>query len=95
MPSSAKNWVRSRPAGSHQHERARSKRAPSVPAASRGPASRSRRAAAEPDAVGEAHRRVFGAHPPASTMVGVSALATPDYLVEIEADAVLPSTVRS
>lgn len=46
-------------------------------------------------AVGEAHRRVFGAHPPASTMVGVSALATPDYLVEIEADAVLPSTVRS
>ncbi|XBQ16249.1 MAG: RidA family protein [Oceanicaulis sp.] len=41
-------------------------------------------------AVGEAHRKVFGACPPASTMVGVSALAHPDFVVEIEADAVLP-----
>ncbi len=41
-------------------------------------------------AVGEAHRKVFAQHPPASTMVGVSALASPEYLVEIEADAVLP-----
>lgn len=45
-------------------------------------------------AVGAAHLRVFGNHPPASTMVGVSALASPDYLVEIEADAVLPEPVK-
>lgn len=45
-------------------------------------------------AVGNAHFHVFGAHPPASTMVGVSALADPDYLVEIEADAVLPDPVQ-
>lgn len=45
-------------------------------------------------AVGDAHFRVFGAHPPASTMVGVSALADPEYVVEIEADAVLPDPVR-
>ncbi|KAA5804486.1 RidA family protein [Alkalicaulis satelles] len=40
-------------------------------------------------AVGAAHRAVFAAHPPASTMVGVSALAAPDFIVEIEADAIL------
>lgn len=39
-------------------------------------------------AVGAAHRAVFAACPPASTMVGVSALAHPAYLVEIEADAI-------
>ena len=41
-------------------------------------------------AIGAAHRAVFGACPPASTLVGVSALAHPDYVVEIEADAILP-----
>jgi enamine deaminase RidA (YjgF/YER057c/UK114 family) len=30
-----------------------------------------------------------GAHPPASTLVGVTALASPDYLIEIEAIAVV------
>lgn len=39
-------------------------------------------------AVGAAHRAVFKACPPASSMIGVSALADPAYLVEIEADAV-------
>ena len=39
-------------------------------------------------AVGAAHRAVFGACPPASTMVGVSALAHRDFVVEIEVDAV-------
>ncbi|MGJ3231274.1 MAG: RidA family protein [Oceanicaulis sp.] len=39
-------------------------------------------------AVGAAHNAVFGACPPASSMVGVSALAHPDFIVEIEVDAV-------
>jgi len=38
--------------------------------------------------VGRAHREVFGAHPPAATMVEVQALIDPDMLVEIEVDAV-------
>lgn len=46
-------------------------------------------------AVGQAHRKVFSGHPPASTMVGVSALASPEYLVEIEADAVLPHPLET
>jgi isochorismate pyruvate lyase len=37
--------------------------------------------------IGEAHGEVFAAHPPATTMVEVSALIDPAYLVEIEADA--------
>jgi enamine deaminase RidA (YjgF/YER057c/UK114 family) len=41
-------------------------------------------------AVGEAHRKVFAEHPPASSMIGVAALAGPDFIVEIEADAVIP-----
>ena len=41
-------------------------------------------------AVGEAHRRAFGAHPPAATMVEVSALIAPGLLVEVELDAVVP-----
>lgn len=32
---------------------------------------------------------VFGDHAPASTLIGVAALASPDYLVEVEAVAVL------
>ena len=39
--------------------------------------------------VARAHREVFGANPPASTMVEVSRLARPEMLVEIEADAVI------
>jgi enamine deaminase RidA (YjgF/YER057c/UK114 family) len=34
--------------------------------------------------------RYFGAHLPASTLVGVALLASPDFKVEIEATAVLP-----
>ena len=37
--------------------------------------------------VARAHKEVFGDHPPASTLVQVSALVHPDMLVEIEADA--------
>ncbi len=33
---------------------------------------------------------ITGAHPPASTLVGVAALAREDFLVEVEAVAVLP-----
>ena len=39
---------------------------------------------------GRAHREVFGAHPPTTTMVEVRRLIHPDMLIEIEADAVLP-----
>jgi enamine deaminase RidA (YjgF/YER057c/UK114 family) len=38
--------------------------------------------------VGRAHREVFGATPPASTMVGVPRLIDPRLLVEVELDAV-------
>ena len=38
---------------------------------------------------GAAHREVFGAHPPATTMVEVKALIDPGFLIEIEADAVV------
>ena len=36
-----------------------------------------------------AHRDVFGDHPPATSMVQVSALIDPDMLIEIEADAIV------
>lgn len=39
--------------------------------------------------VGRAHCEVFSSHPPATTMVQVSALIDPRMLVEIEADAVI------
>jgi enamine deaminase RidA (YjgF/YER057c/UK114 family) len=35
------------------------------------------------------------AHPPASTLVGVTALVAPEYLIEIEAIAVVASAVES
>jgi len=37
----------------------------------------------------EARKEVFGDHEPASTMVQIGALAVPDYLIEIEAIAVV------
>lgn len=39
--------------------------------------------------IGRAHAEVFGASPPATSMVEVSRLIHPDMLVEIEADAVV------
>lgn len=39
--------------------------------------------------IGRAHAEVFGRYKPATTMVEVSRLITPEVLVEIEADAVL------
>lgn len=41
--------------------------------------------------VGRAHGEAFRHHPPASTMIVVAALIHPDMLVEIEADAVVPT----
>lgn len=43
------------------------------------------------EAVGRAHSEVFAQVKPATTMVEVSALIHPDYLVEIEATAILSS----
>jgi enamine deaminase RidA (YjgF/YER057c/UK114 family) len=40
-------------------------------------------------AVGIALREFFSENPPASTWIGVSALADPEFLIEIEATAVL------
>lgn len=41
------------------------------------------------DELARAHGEAFGAHPPASTLVEVKALALPEMLVEIEVTAVL------
>ena len=41
------------------------------------------------DAIGRAHAEVFGHVPPASTMIEVRSLISPDMVVEIEADAVV------
>jgi enamine deaminase RidA (YjgF/YER057c/UK114 family) len=40
--------------------------------------------------IGRAHGEAFAAHPPATTMVEVSALIAPEMLVEVEAEAWLP-----
>ncbi len=39
---------------------------------------------------GRAHAEVFGAHPPATSMVEVNALIDPQMLIEIELDAISP-----
>jgi enamine deaminase RidA (YjgF/YER057c/UK114 family) len=44
------------------------------------------------EAVGRAHGEVFAAARPASTMVVVAGLLDPRWLVEIEAEAVLPGS---
>jgi enamine deaminase RidA (YjgF/YER057c/UK114 family) len=41
-------------------------------------------------AVGEVHREFFGDVRPAATMVEVSRLIGPEYVVEVEAEAVVP-----
>ncbi|WP_133366608.1 RidA family protein [Qipengyuania sediminis] len=46
---------------------------------------------ADQDAVGMVHARWFGAAQPAATMAGVAWLCRPEWRVEIEAEAVLPS----
>lgn len=43
---------------------------------------------ANQEAIGRAHREVFEDIQPVETMIGVAALAHPDMLVEIEAEAV-------
>ncbi len=46
------------------------------------------------DEVARAQGEVFGSIRPAATLVGVTALVHPRLLVEIEADAIIPSTVN-
>lgn len=46
------------------------------------------------DEVGRAHRELFGSSEPAATMVVVAALLDPDWLVEIEVEAVLDEKPR-
>lgn len=42
------------------------------------------------DDFGRAHAELFGAHPPAATMVEIRRLVRPDMLIEVEVEAVLP-----
>ena len=45
------------------------------------------------ETIAEAHGEVFGAIRPATSLVEVSRLIDPDMLVEIEAEAIIPSAV--
>lgn len=44
---------------------------------------------------GQAHREVFGEHPPTTTLVEVTRLIHSDMLIEIEADAVIQESSPS
>ncbi len=44
------------------------------------------------DAVGAVHAKFFAGARPAATMVGVAALCRPEWLVEIEAEAIVENT---
>ena len=46
------------------------------------------------DAVGKVHGEIFGEIRPAATAVEVSALASPDMLVEIDVDAIIGSAAK-
>ncbi len=50
-------------------------------------------ACSDADAVGRAHKEIFGNHEPAATMVVVAALLDPTWRVEIEVEAIV-SNVR-
>lgn len=41
---------------------------------------------------GRAHQEFFGAHPPATAMIEVKSLIDPGMLIEIEVDAICPSS---
>jgi isochorismate pyruvate lyase len=41
------------------------------------------------EAVGAVHGEVFADHPPATTLIGIAALISPDLKIEIEADAII------
>lgn len=45
------------------------------------------------DIIGEVHARFFGAAKPAATMVGVASLCRSEWMVEIEAEAVVETPV--
>lgn len=44
---------------------------------------------ADAEAVGAVHAKWFGAHPPAATMLVVTALLRPEWRIEVEAEAVV------
>lgn len=50
---------------------------------------------AQQNQVGDVHADYFGSARPAATMVGVSALCRPEWLVEIEAEAIIGIRTKS
>jgi enamine deaminase RidA (YjgF/YER057c/UK114 family) len=41
--------------------------------------------------IGLTHGEIFKNHPPATSMIGVKAFVDPKFVIEIEADAIIPS----